>query len=496
MAYALTKDLSAIRRTSAPLVAVCSVDSPSTLHSIKLLFPDTIPMAVWDVVQGVQQLTGAGADIIQALSQKGNPTNPVELLKNAMHLPPKSILFVMNMHLFFAQPGTVQGLANLRDVLKARGSTLIVLSPALKLPLELAQDIIVLEEPLPDTKALGKILAHEHTNFVKSTGLDLTLDVPTEDRATDALRGLGSFAAEAEIAMAMTKDGLDVQRLWQRKQQVIAQTPGLSVYKGTETFANVGGLDTIKTFLRQVLQGRKKPRALAWIDEIEKCLAGMHGDNTGVSQDFLGALLTYMQETDTQGVMLLGPSGTGKSFIAKTAGNEAGIPTVSLDLGAMKDAHVGASERNMRTAFKVLNAISDGAILLVATSNNIAILPPELRRRFRLGTWVVDLPTVDEQREIWRVQLAKYPDLLHLTLPVHCDNWTGADIAQCAELAWALDITLTEASQYIVPVAISAKEEIERLRAEAAGRYLSASYPGLYQQPQFASVNSTRQYTL
>jgi hypothetical protein len=496
MAYALATQLAAIRRTSAPLVAMCTVDAPHTVATVTALFPPELPIAQWDVVRGITPITQAGADIVTALNSKGDATNPVAMLKNAPQMPQKSVLFAHNLHLFMNQPGVVQALANLRDVLKSSGATLILLAPALTLPAEIRQDIIVLEEPLPDMKALEKILSHETKNFQKGTGIEL--DIPEEPwlRAVDALRGLGPFAAEAEVAMALSQDGLDVQRLWQRKQQVIAQTPGLSVYKGTETFANVGGLDTLKTFMRQVLRGRKKPRALAWIDEIEKCLAGMHGDNTGVSQDFLGALLTYMQETDTQGLMLLGPSGTGKSFIAKTAGNEAGIPTVSIDLGAMKDSHVGASERNMRSAFKVLNAISDGAILLVATSNNIAILPPELRRRFRLGTWVVDLPTEDEQREIWRVQLAKYPDIEDHVPPVRCQQWTGADIAQCAELAWSLNITLDEAAQYIVPVAISAKEEIERLRSEAAGRYLSASYPGLYRQPQHSTTNSTRQYSL
>lgn len=495
MAYALTQAISAIRRTSAPLVAICTIDSPSTMQSIKLLFQETTPLAVWDVVQGVQQLTSAGVDIVQALSPKGNPTNPVELLKNAMQLPPKSLLFVMNMHLFFAQPGTIQGLANLRDVLKSRGATLVLLSPAMKLPLELSQDIIVLEEPLPDAKALGRVISGEVSNFYKSTDVALDISSDAHTRSVDALRGLGPFAAEAEVAMALSKDGLDVPRLWQRKQQVIAQTPGLSVYKGTERYDSIGGLAVLKEYLTSIIHGKYRIKAVIFVDEVDKALAGMHGDNTGVSQDIHGTLLTHMEEKQMPALLLLGPPGVGKSAIAKTTGNEAGVPTIMLDLAGLKEAHVGASERNIRQALKVIDAISDGHALMIATCNNIAILPPELQRRFKLGRMFVDLPDTNEQEAIWHAHLSKYPSLEDKTRP-SCAQWTGADIAQCVQLAYNLDISLVTASKYIVPVAISAQQDIERLRSEAAGRYLSASYYGVYRQPQHSVTNGTRQYSL
>jgi hypothetical protein len=43
-----------------------------------------------------------------------------------------------------------------------------------------------------------------------------------------------------------------------------------------------------------------------------------------------------------------------------------------------------------------------------------------------------------------------------------------------------LDIPLLEAAEYLVPVAVTAGESIERLRQWAAGRCLSADRPGLY----------------
>jgi hypothetical protein len=43
-----------------------------------------------------------------------------------------------------------------------------------------------------------------------------------------------------------------------------------------------------------------------------------------------------------------------------------------------------------------------------------------------------------------------------------------------------LDISLFQAAQHVVPVAVTAAEAMERLRTWASGRCLSASYPGIY----------------
>ncbi len=55
-----------------------------------------------------------------------------------------------------------------------------------------------------------------------------------------------------------------------------------------------------------------------------------------------------------------------------------------------------------------------------------------------------------------------------------------AEIKACCRLAALLDVPLVEAAQNIVPVAVTAGEAVEKLRAWAAGRCLSADRPGLY----------------
>jgi hypothetical protein len=44
-----------------------------------------------------------------------------------------------------------------------------------------------------------------------------------------------------------------------------------------------------------------------------------------------------------------------------------------------------------------------------------------------------------------------------------------------------LNLSIGDSAQYIVPVARSAADQIERLRQQASGRFLSASQPGVYE---------------
>jgi len=219
-------------------------------------------------------------------------------------------------------------------------------------------------------------------------------------------------------------------------------------------------------------------------------MAGQGGDTSGVSSDQLGVILSYMQDHDATGAIFVGPPGSAKSMVAKATGVEGNIPTIAFDLGACKGSLVGQSEHQIRSALKVIESVSNGRSLWIATCNNIRAMPPELIRRFTLGTFFFDLPDADERKAIWKIYLAKYD--LKRTLneskaePNLCGGdvggWTGAEIRQCCDLAWRLDIPLADAAAYVVPVSRSAPEQLEALRKLASGRFNSASRPGVYRR--------------
>lgn len=474
----------AARRAGAPLVAVLTPDPADTMEKIGTAVNGGKPLLSWDIVRGLQGLNAPGQDALADLGVEPSMTvNPTETLSLAQNLPPWSVLFFCQAHriLGASESGSVsQAIWNLRDQFKSDHRTLVLLAPELDLPSELRQDVLILEEPLPGDDALQAIILEQFA----AIELPTLPDPGQVYSAVDATRGLSAFAAEQVVAMSMTRDGIDVPALWERKRRMIEQTPGLSVWRGGESFGQIGGVSNVKAFLRQLMDGRGAPRAICFIDEIEKTLSGVAGgqDSTGVSQDYLGQLLTYMQDREAAGMIFIGPPGSGKSIVAKAAGNEAGIPTIALDLGGMKGSLVGQSEQALRSALKVVSAVAgEGGALFIATCNKIADLPPELRRRFKLGTFFFDLPDTAERAVIWEIYLKKYA--LEGQRPDD-RGWTGAEIASCCEIAWRLSCSIVEAAAYIVPVAIAAKEQIDRLRSQAAGRFISASAPGPYRMPE------------
>ena len=51
--------------------------------------------------------------------------------------------------------------------------------------------------------------------------------------------------------------------------------------------------------------------------------------------------------------------------------------------------------------------------------------------------------------------------------------------------------SVVEASAFVVPVSKSAPDSLERLRAGAEGRFLSASYPGVYSREKPAAEGNS-----
>ena len=189
-------------------------------------------------------------------------------------------------------------------------------APGATLPNELAQDVLVLDEALPSAEDLKGI--------ARSVFSDAKTDEPDAavvEKAVDALIGLAGFPAEQSLAMSLGRKGLDTEGLWERKRQTIEQTPGLSVWRGGETFDDIGGVENVRRFLQAVLAGIDSPRVIVFMDEIEKAFAGTGTDLSGVKTETTGTILTYMQDREADGAVFLGPPSAAKSLVGKATGN-------------------------------------------------------------------------------------------------------------------------------------------------------------------------------
>lgn len=502
MKRTLTDQFVALRRCDTPLVAIRSADPVAALRTIRTRVNGESPQILWDGVRGFSGLNEKGeaalADVVPSMSDlpgadpMAATRSPVEMLSLCEKLPEASLVWAVNLHRFWGDPLVAQGIANLRETFRGTRRTLAALGCDASLPPELANDIVVLDDRLPDDAELAGIISRVHEAGNVKPPADTS-------RHVDGVRALTAYMAEQCAAMALTPKGIDLDALWALKVNAIESTPGLTFDRSTFTLDDIGGLDTLKRLGSQVLASAKRPGCVLLIDEIEKSFAGLGqgggpGDSSGVTQDILGVLLRWMENSNATGIILVGPPGSGKTLFSKGLGRSAQIPSINLDLGALKGQYVGQSEQRARAMIQRIEALAGSrSVLVVATCNRLEALPPELRRRFKLGVVYCDLPTRDEKDMIWALQRKRFAIP---TTQVQPDDpaWTGAEIRNCCELADVLSVSLVDAASYIVPVAKADPDSVERLRNLANGRFLSASYPGVYKRDGASKPlgNSTR----
>lgn len=226
---------------------------------------------------------------------------------------------------------------------------------------------------------------------------------------------------------------------------------------------------------------------------------------------------------------MVGVQGCGKSLAAKAVAGSWHQPLLRLDVGSLMGSLLGQSEGNLRRALSVAERVApcvlwidelekafggiqgslDGGaalrmfgtlltwlqertdpVFVIATSNDISQLPPELLRKGRFDeTFFVDLPSARERSDIWRVhlrtraRLAKDPLLLERVdidaLAQVSEGFSGAEIAAAVvegafmALAQERDLDGTILVQAITsspPLSRQRAREIQTLREWAKGR--------------------------
>lgn len=494
----LVEQFANARRVATPLIVIRTADATSVLVAITAAAAgetkptlradlaeamSKAPVVQWDAAAGFQARNVVGRASLAAITGNPEMLNPADAIASASKATPQTIVAVLNAHRVWQDLPTVQAIWNLRDQYKANRRTLVLLTtPEARLPRELESDTIVLDDPLPNEDQIAAIINTQCTNAQPP------LPAPKGDdqrKAVDALKGLSAFVAEQLVALSLTRKGVNLSELWERKRQAVEQTPGATIYRGSNRFADIGGHEGLKRDLMREIKSKYPVKVVVIFDEFEKMIAGATSDHVGdggVGKDAAQVVLTYMQDRKVRGSILFGHPGAGKTAVAKAMGNEADCLVIQADMGAMKGGIVGESEAKIRAFFALITAIAgEGGAFFVATCNSTAAFTTELRRRFKTGFYFVDLPDRTEKDAIWAIQM-KAKGLEKQKRPDDT-GWTGAEIETCCEKADAYSISLVEAAKSIIPVATSQPELIKRRRAEANGKMLAASTGTTYEMP-------------
>ena len=240
----------------------------------------------------------------------------------------------------------VAQLLSLMDGFVARGQVIVigatnipeVLDPALRRPGRFDREI---EIGVPNNQArlqilrihtramplaadvnLREIAEHSH-GFV---GADL--EALCQEVGMNALRGfLSAFPIECDGATSAQLDALQVTRedfLAGLKEVEPSATREFFIEKSGSNFASLAGLDDVKRILDTVIEHSHVH------DEIY--------EQVGL--------------TPPRGILLTGPSGTGKTAMARALAGEKQIPLIAIDGPQLYSKWLGESERALREVFK------------------------------------------------------------------------------------------------------------------------------------------------
>jgi AAA+ superfamily predicted ATPase len=452
-------------------------------------------LVVWDIADRFDSKAG------RQLPDAVDPGTALDKIKEqALKAPERRDLYVLkDFHEFWSKdPRIRRKLRNLAQQLVYTGSSLVVTTPVRSIPVELRDEAVVVEMPLPTEDALRT----ELDQLVGGTrGVRSHLTAQGRAKLAQAALGLTAAQAKRAFAKAIVRDDVlddrDIEAVLAEKKAVIRESQALEFYTVEETTDDVGGLDALKT----------------WLDLRERAF----------SEEAAAFRLPA-----PKGLALIGIPGTGKSLTAKMIGGLWRLPLLRLDVGALFGSLVGESEERVRRALHLAETVApcvlwidelekgfgggdlDGGtsqrvfgtvltwmqektapVFVVATANDVTALPPETLRRGRFDeVFFLDLPTEEERREIITVHLRKRRrdpstfDVYHLAQI--SDGFTGAELEQAIvdamyrAFAENRDIRTADVSAAIgrtVPLNRSQREVIERLRSWLReGRAQSASF--------------------
>jgi hypothetical protein len=497
-------------RTATPLVSINTFDARATMRNIidilgaskdikgKTML-STTGISQWDICRGLKGVNELGMAQVNEFIQKSK-TPPAalhmaeNLYKGLAAATPEVLrdhfTFVFNAHKFWSNPTEIQGLYNLRDVLSDKGSMLILLSaPGSTLPEEIAQDVMFLDEPLPNDAQVEAIITKAYKNakaLADASGKKIPTELPKDimNKSKAALNGMPAFpiAQSSALCLDALTGTMDVVELWDQKRHTVSQRAGLSMFEREGvSLANLDDMDNVINFLNRYNAGPETPNIILRFDEMEKGFAGSGTDLSGDSTKLTGSVLSWFQDKRIHGIIFVGVPGCGKSELIYAWAKSVGKPVINVDIPGMQGSLLGQSMANLQAAEKTIDAMGGGRVLAIASVNDINKLPAPLIRRFDLSTFFFDIPRTEKARlNILNIHRKKYGVNPNDKAP-DMNMWTGSDIENACRRAYMLGETLEESAKNVVRVMFARREEMDALRQDADAKYVSASAPGTYQ---------------
>jgi hypothetical protein len=425
------------------------------------------------------------------------------MLKNLAAMRGDGVYLLKDFTRYLEQDKILRHVRELASSFRSMRRSLILCSPAVKLPPELADDAVRFHIDLPDAALLQSVVQITLNEFAAESRIRSELDPAGMQQLARNLSGLTADEARRTFARCVLArgrcDAQIISDVLEAKREVLKQEGTLTHLRTDTAFSDVADLRQLKEWLRK-RRGALTPE----------------GQRFGLEPP--------------KGILITGVQGCGKSLAAKAVAGEWQLHLARFDAGSLYDKYIGESEKRLKKslelaetlapivlwideiekAFAASGASADvdaglsqrllgtfltwlqdrkAGVFVTATSNNLSSLPPELLRKGRFDEiFFVDLPGHDDRAELFAIHLkrrGREPAQFDVdALAAASEGFSGAEIEQSivSGLYSAFGQQKPLSSAMIVeelratrPLSITRAEDIARLRAWARDRAMPAN---------------------
>lgn len=453
-----------------------------------------IPLYAWSVTTGLARAGGAGLY---------NSDQPEQALANIAQIGGDAIFWLKDFARYCDNDRISRHLRDLAEKFRTARRSIVISAAALELPAELVSETAPFELGYPSADELlihvREVLADESLN----QHAPVTLDAAARMQLARNLVGLTEQEAMRTLRKCILTcgkvDATLIDAVLDAKREALRTDGLLEPVRGNTSFADVAGLKRLRD----------------WVDKRKSSLTP-DGQRFGL--------------VPPKGVLITGVQGCGKSLAARAIAGEWEIELTRFDAGALYDKFIGESEKRLHRVFELAQKLApvvlwideiekafasaessgdadaglsqrllaglltwmqdrESGVFLVATSNNIMTLPPEMIRKGRFDEiFFVDLPNAAQREALFSLHLCKRqrdPAVFDIaSLARASEGFSGAEIEAVilSGLYTAFDRKqqlsneiLLEELKVTQPLSVTRAEEIQAIRDWARSRAVPAN---------------------
>src|SRR5215204_3663083 len=191
-------ELDVYLRARFTLMVLVTVEEERALQTIKTVCEKAKrPCVSWDLAEGFQVLSGQVGNLAAA-------KDPLSALEQIDKADGDALFILKDFHECWGNAQAKRKLRSVAQRLKFTRKSLLVTSPARKLPEELKDEAVVIEFAPPDAKELVSVLER----LIQTPGVKVNLTKLGREKVVQAALGLTASQAQRVFAKAIVSNGV------------------------------------------------------------------------------------------------------------------------------------------------------------------------------------------------------------------------------------------------------------------------------------------------